>query len=101
MYTQCLQAASLQAAHTPDTCCCCRVLPALEFLPLLPTQQHLDSLQAFLEPVPSTPLQVLASKARLTAKLEHQVQWVQQHLQPDSELCQLARQLVTDAAVQP
>lgn len=70
----------------------------MEFLPLIPTQENLNSLQAFVGPVPDSPLPVQASKTRLLAKLEHQVQWVQQHLQADSELCHLTSQLAAGAA---
>lgn len=73
----------------------CRVLPTLEFLPLLPTQQNLDSLQAFLDPLPNSPVAVQASRARLVAKLQHQLQWVNEHLQAGSELCQVASQLAS------
>ena len=76
----------------------CRVLPTLEFLPLIPIQENVDSLQAFLAAVTDDSLAVEASKARLVAKLAHQVQWVQQHLQSDSELCRLASELASSAA---
>lgn len=68
------------------------MLSALESLPLIPTQQNYDSLNDFLDPLQTTTLVDTASKARLTAKLQHNVQWVRQHVQaeePISELCQM------------
>lgn len=76
----------------------CRALGTLEFLSLLPTQQNLDSLRTFLGPLPDAPLAVAASKARMVAKLEHELHWAQTHLHTDSNLCLLAGQLATSMA---
>lgn len=69
------------------------MLAALEALPFIPTQQNIDSLRVFLETVQTATLASTASKARVIAKLQHSVQWVQRHLQaqdPTSALCQIA-----------
>ncbi len=70
-----------------------RMLEDLESLLFIPTQQNYDSLSTFLEPVQTTTLAGTASKARLLAKLQHNVEWVQQHVQAQdsiSSLCQSA-----------
>ncbi|KAL3147444.1 hypothetical protein ABBQ38_014505 [Trebouxia sp. C0009 RCD-2024] len=72
-----------------------KVLGALESLPFLPTQANLDRLGHFLELVPAESLPAIASKARLLARLHHQVTWVQQHLKHESDLCLRASELVS------
>ena len=73
------------------------MLSALESLPLIPAQQNYDGLSSFLDPLQTTTLVDTASKARLTAKLQHNVQWVQQHVQEESELCQSADSIARTA----
>ena len=64
-----------------------RILDGLQWLDFTPTQQHLDELSQFLQPVQATSLVETAGKARLMAKLQHQVDWVQQHMDAESDLC--------------
>lgn len=69
------------------------MLAVLESFPFIPSQQNLDSLSTFLTPVQTTTQAETASKARLLAKLQHNVQWVQQHISTQghiSSLCQSA-----------
>lgn len=76
------------------------MLNALESLPLIPAQQNYDGLSSFLDPLQTTTLVDTASKARLTAKLQHNVQWVRQHIQAEeliSELCQSASSIARTA----
>ena len=76
------------------------MLSALESLPLIPAQQNYDGLSSFLDPLQTATLVDMASKARLTAKLQHDIQWVQQHVQaeePISELCQSASSIARTA----
>ena len=77
------------------TMLCCRILSALESLPFVPSQANLDSLDHFLEQVSAVLFPDIASKARLLAKLQHQVKWVQQHMKQGSDLCLRAGELVS------
>ena len=72
----------------------CRILGALELLPVTPTQANYDSLSHFLEPIQAGFLPDTASKARILAKVQHQVDWVQQHMRQGSSLCLKASELV-------
>ena len=66
----------------------------MELLPVTPTQANYDSLSHFLEPIQAIFLPGRASKARILAKVHHQVNWVQQHMRQGSSLCLRARELV-------
>lgn len=71
----------------------CRILGALELLPFTPKQANYDNLTHFLEQVQPGSLGDTASKTRLLAKAQHQLTWVQQHMQQGSELCLKANEL--------
>ena len=76
----------------------CRILDDLQWLQLVPTQQHLDELSQFLEPVQATSIVDTASKARLLAKLQHRVQWVHQHMVAEADLCLRAGMIASSGA---
>ncbi len=72
------------------------MLAVLESFPFIPSQQNLDNLSTFLTPVQTSTQAETASKARLLAELQHDVQWVQQHIPTQghmSSLCQSANSM--------
>lgn len=70
----------------------CRILDALELLPFTPSQANYDNLTHLLEQVQPGALGD-TGQARLLAKAQHQLTWVQQHMRQGSDLCLKASEL--------